>query len=79
MAYHPRYPLFATTSDDCDVHVFHGMVYNDLAQNPLIVPVKILQGHKETDGLGVLDCQFHPTQPWLLTSGADGTVRLFVP
>ena len=79
VAYHPRYPLFATASDDCDAHVFHGMVYNDLAQNPFIVPVKILRGHKESGGLGVLDCKWHPTQPWLVTSGADATVRLFVP
>jgi len=79
VAYHPRYPLFATCSDDCNAHVFHGMVYNDLAQNPLIVPVKILRGHKEAGGMGVFDCKWHPTQPWLVTSGADATVRLFVP
>lgn len=27
--------------------------------------------------VGVLDCQFHPTQPWLFTAGADSTIRLF--
>ena len=27
--------------------------------------------------LGVLDCVFHPSQPWLFTAGADATVRLF--
>ena len=26
---------------------------------------------------GVLDCKFHPTQPWLFTAGADKTIRLF--
>jgi hypothetical protein len=26
--------------------VFHGRVYADLMTNPLIVPVKILKGHK---------------------------------
>ena len=79
VSYHQRYPMFATCSDDCDIHVFHGMVYNDLAQNPLIVPVKILKGHKESGGIGVMDCEFHPTQPWLLTCGADSSVRLYVP
>ncbi len=27
------------------VHIFHGNVYNDLMQNALIVPLKILKGH----------------------------------
>jgi ribosome biogenesis protein ERB1 len=53
------------------------MVYNDLLQNPLIVPVKILRGHELADGLGVLDIEFHPTQPWLFSSGADGSLRLW--
>lgn len=26
---------------------------------------------------GVLDCAFHPTQPWLFTAGADGDVLLW--
>lgn len=42
------------------------------------MPVKILKAHKVTkDDLGVLDCVFHPTQPWLFTAGADGIVNLF--
>ena len=27
--------------------------------------------------LGILDCQFHPTQPWVFTAGADSTLRLY--
>lgn len=27
--------------------------------------------------LGVLDCEFHPTQPWVFTAGADSTLRLY--
>lgn len=99
--YHKRYPLFASSSDDGTIQVFHGMVYNDLLQNPLIVPVKILRGHETKDALGkcesplsfstsddnkmtyvqhflgVLDIEFHPTQPWIFSSGADGTLRLW--
>jgi len=79
--FHPRYPLFASCSDDGSTIVCHGMVYNDLMQNPLIVPVKILRGHGPgvagKQSLGTLDCQFHPTQPWMLTAGSDATVRLF--
>lgn len=51
--------------------------HSDLLQNPLLVPVKVLKGHVLTRDLGVLDVIFHPTQPWVFSSGADGTVRLF--
>jgi ribosome biogenesis protein ERB1 len=72
------YPLFASSSDDATVHVFHGMVYSDLMTNPLIVPVKILRGHRTVKHQGVLDVVFHPTQPWIFTAGGDGEVCLFV-
>ncbi|XP_022061400.2 ribosome biogenesis protein bop1 [Acanthochromis polyacanthus] len=77
VAYHRSYPLFASASDDGSVIVCHGTVYNDLLQNPLIVPVKVLRGHVITHDLGVLDVTFHPTQPWIFSSGADATIRLF--
>ncbi|XP_074542646.1 ribosome biogenesis protein bop1 [Halichoeres trimaculatus] len=77
VAYHRTYPLFASASDDGSVIVCHGTVYNDLLQNPLIVPVKVLRGHVITHDLGVLDVTFHPTQPWIFSSGADATIRLF--
>ncbi|XP_048576752.1 ribosome biogenesis protein bop1-B isoform X2 [Nematostella vectensis] len=77
VAFHKRYPLFASASDDGTVIISHGMVYNDLMQNPLLVPVKILRGHKVTNDLGVLDCVFHPSQPWIFTAGSDQCVRLF--
>lgn len=77
VAYHPSYPLFASCSDDCTAYVFHGMVYSDLNQNPLIVPLEILRGHSSTEGRGVLDCKFHPRQPWLFTAGADSVIKLY--
>lgn len=49
----------------------------DLLTNPLIVPVKILRGHEIVQHEGVLDCAFHPTQPWLFTAGADASIFLF--
>lgn len=76
--YHKRYPLFASSSDDGNVHVFHGTVYSDLLTNPLIVPLKVLRGHQVTDDLGVQDIIFHPTQPWIFSAGADSTIRLFI-
>lgn len=76
-AFHPAYPLFASSSDDGTVHVFHGRVYSDLMTNPLIVPVKILRGHSMVDYSGVLDVAFHPHQPWVFSAGADGEACLF--
>jgi ribosome biogenesis protein ERB1 len=52
-------------------------VYADLMTNPLIVPVKVLRGHRVVDASGVLDVAFHPTQPWLFTAGGDGEALLF--
>lgn len=75
--FHPSYPLFASASDDGTLHVMHGMVYSDLLQNPLIVPLKVLRSHRVVDFLGVLAASFHPSQPWLFSAGADCTVRLF--
>ncbi|KAK9133006.1 hypothetical protein Scep_012534 [Stephania cephalantha] len=77
VAFHRSYPLFASCSEDSTSYVFHGMVYSDLNQNPLIVPLQILRGHAATNGRGVLDCTFHPRQPWLFTAGSDSVVKLY--
>ncbi|RMX59208.1 hypothetical protein pdam_00007730 [Pocillopora damicornis] len=77
VAFHRHYPLFASASDDGTVIVCHGRVFNDLMQNPLIVPVKVLKGHRVEGELGVVDCQFHPNQPWIFTAGADHLIRLY--
>lgn len=58
-----------------DAHMFRSV--QDLLSNPLIVPVKILRGHEVVDFEGVLDCAFHPTQPWIFTAGADASICLF--
>lgn len=70
-------PLWATSSDDGSIHVFHGMVYDDLMTNPLLVPLKKLNGHKIINSLGVLDVVWHPKEAWLFSGGADGTARLW--
>lgn len=77
VAFHRTYPLFASCSDDCTAYVFHGMVYSDLNQNPLVVPLEILRGHTSSKGRGVLDCKFHHRQPWLFTAGADSVIKLY--
>ncbi|XP_014249300.1 ribosome biogenesis protein BOP1 homolog [Cimex lectularius] len=77
VAFHKRYPLFASTSDDQSLIISHGMVYNDLLQNALIVPLKRFSCHKQVNDFSIFDVVFHPYQPWVFTSGADGTVRLY--
>jgi len=77
VVFHPKAPLFATCSDDGALHIFHGRVYEDLTTDPLIVPVKIIQAHTPVKDIGVLHCTFHPTEPWIFSSGADQVIRLF--
>ncbi|KTW28572.1 hypothetical protein T552_01833 [Pneumocystis carinii B80] len=72
-----QYPLFCSTSDDGTIQVFHGMVYSDLMENALLVPLKILKGHEIKNSLGVFNAQWHPKQPWLFSCGVDATIRLW--
>ncbi|XP_026822167.1 ribosome biogenesis protein BOP1 homolog [Rhopalosiphum maidis] len=77
VAFHKRYPLFASGSDDRALIVSHGMVYNDLLQNPLVVPLKLLKEHEDCSDFGIFGVTFHPTEPWVFSCGADKTIRLF--
>lgn len=70
-------PLFCSASDDGNINVFHGSVYDDMMKNPLLVPLKILKGHEITNSLGVLNIVWHPKEAWLFSAGADGTARLW--
>ncbi|KAI9839813.1 MAG: Ribosome biogenesis protein erb1 [Sarea resinae] len=72
------YPLFADASDDGCVQVFHGKVVGDLMTNATVVPLKVLRGHAVKAGLGVLDLDWHPREPWVVSAGADGTCRLWM-
>jgi ribosome biogenesis protein ERB1 len=77
VAIHPlagdRLPLMASAGDDRAVHVIYSKVYeNDETKNPMVVPVKKL-GHPDR----VVDCQWHPTLPWIFTACTDGIVRLW--
>lgn len=79
--FHPathRYPLFADGSDDGSIKIFHGSVTSDMMSNAQIVPLKVLRGHQVSGGLGVMDLDWHPNHPWLVSAGGDGTCRLWV-
>ncbi|KAK4464897.1 ribosome biogenesis protein ERB1 [Cladorrhinum samala] len=71
-------PLFADASDDGTLQIFHGKVPNDQLENPTIVPVKQLKGHKVVNQVGVVDIDWHPREPWCVSAGADGTARLWM-
>lgn len=77
VAFHKRYPLFASGADDRGLIVSHGMVYNDLLKNPLIVPLKRLCNHESYNDFGILDVIFHPIEPWVFSAGADSTIRMY--
>ena len=72
--FHPSRPLFASSASDGKVLIFHGRVYSDLLQNPLIVPLKILRPHnhllgsKNSQTGDKQECLFHPSQPWVFIS-----------
>jgi len=71
-------PLFADASDDGTLQVFHCKVVADLMEAPTIVPLKVLRGHNVVESVGVLDLDWHPTAPWCVSAGADGTCRLWM-
>lgn len=72
VTFHTRYPLFASGGDDRYIVVSHAMVYNDLLQNPLLVPLKQLPSPDR-----IWCVRFHPTRPWLLAAASDNTLRLY--
>lgn len=78
VSFHPSYPLFATSSDDGTIQLFHARVYSDLVTPPLIVPLKVLSGHDLREGLGVLDIGWCRGLPWLVSGGADGQVKIWM-
>ncbi|SCU85761.1 LADA_0D09472g1_1 [Lachancea dasiensis] len=77
VTFHKRLPLFCSASDDSVIHVFHATVYDDMLKNPLLVPLKKLEGHKTSNSLGVLGLAWHPREAWLFSAGADNTARLW--
>ena len=80
--------LCTSFTPPCTSRYLERVSRSDFVHNALIIPLKVLRGHVITDDLGVMDTQFHPTQvgqeahchrqPWIITAGADGSVRLFI-
>lgn len=76
VAFHPVCPLLASAGDDGVVQVIHGRVYDDLATDPLVVPVKTLSDFET--GCAATQVVFHPVQPWLFAATSTGRIALFV-
>jgi len=74
--FHSRYPLMLTGSQDGSVHIFHSMVYDDLNQQPFIVPLKVLKVTNGGDN-AVTSAAWHPREPWLIAAGSDNVLRLY--
>ena len=55
----------------------HFLISSDLLKNALIVPLKRFQDHQLANDFGIFDVKFHPLQPWVFSSGADGVIKLY--
>jgi len=79
--FHKKYPLFASSGDDCNVLIFHNRVYDDLDKSASINLVKQLRGMRVSDQsqprTGVTCVQWHPNQPWVYAAGSDCNIRMF--
>ncbi|KAM3140913.1 hypothetical protein pb186bvf_006924 [Paramecium bursaria] len=74
--FHEKYPLFASCSDDGSVNIFHARVSQDLNEDVLILPLKVLKLAKSKTN-PVMDIAFHPTQPWIYSATESGNIYLW--
>lgn len=72
--FHQKRPLCATAGDDGFIHIFHSKVSQDFYTEPILIPVKILRNND----IRVLDCMFHPTEPWIFSSGTNNEIKLWM-
>ncbi len=76
VAFHQSYPLFISCSRNGKLLVYHATIQNNMMQDPVIVPLKVL---KPNSNNGVLSYScFHPKHPWVFTSGEDHMIRMWV-
>lgn len=47
VAYHKRFPLLATVSDDGTAMVYYARIYSDYTRDNELYPVKRLRGHEK--------------------------------
>lgn len=67
-----------TVSDDSTAIVYYAKISVDPLKENEFLPVRKLHVHNvKNNGLSILCAIFHPSQPWLITAGADGLIALF--
>jgi len=77
LAFHKRLPLFASSSVDGTLQIYHGHVFQDSLQGPQIVPLKQLHISEGQGRSAVTACVFHPYLPWIVASSSTGALCLF--
>jgi len=76
VGFHNHYPLFLSCSRNGKILVYHSTIYDDLVQDPIIVPLKVLKPVGSPNNIFTFSC-FHPKHPWIFTSGEDNLIRLW--
>jgi len=76
VGFHNHYPLFLSCSRNGKILVYHSTIYDDLVQDPIIVPLKVLKPVGSANSNFTFSC-FHPKHPWIFTSGEDNLIRLW--
>jgi len=74
--FHKKKPLCVTSGDDGFIYIFHSRVPRDFSTEPILIPLKILRNNERDDG--ILDCLFHPSEPWLFSSGINNEIKLWM-
>jgi len=78
LSIHQKFPLFASASKDGDILLYHGKIYDDFLNDPLIVPLSKLKAkyNKNTNNT----CNsiiFHPIKPWIYSCGGDKSIIMW--
>jgi len=76
VGYHNHYPLFLSASKSGKILIYHCVIYEDLAKDPLIVPLKIISAMNTTTPI-ISFATFHPKHPWIFSAGEDNLIRLW--
>lgn len=85
VSFHSSYPLFHSCSRNGKLLVYHCTIHNDMLQDPVIVPLKVLKPNNTNNNciinlfnyLVLVSSCFHPKHPWIFTSGEDNLIRLW--
>jgi WD40 repeat protein len=81
VTFHPNYkhfPLMASSGHDCKAVIQFAKVDPQNLDDALIVPLKNLRSHIKTDSLGISAISFFNLKHWLVTTGQDRFLKIWV-